>query len=96
MDTINSMLNWIVSPASLVMLAFSWPTLAFINTCEKIYHSFFVEDIGCKVAAKSSNIYTYTIVIDTLIDHDVIETGDVSDINPVKEDAEAFLDELLR
>ncbi|KAI3773677.1 hypothetical protein L1987_48207 [Smallanthus sonchifolius] len=49
MDTINSMLNWIVPPASLVMLAFSWPTLTFINTCERIYHFFFVEDIGGKV-----------------------------------------------
>ncbi|KAD4585684.1 hypothetical protein R6Q59_035802 [Mikania micrantha] len=49
MDTINSVLNWVVPPASLVMLALSWPTLTFISICERIYHSFFVEDIGNKV-----------------------------------------------
>ncbi|KAM0011697.1 putative oxidoreductase [Helianthus debilis subsp. tardiflorus] len=49
MDSINSVLNWVVPPASLVMLALSWPTLTFINTCEKIYYSFFVEDIANKV-----------------------------------------------
>ncbi|XP_076933882.1 11-beta-hydroxysteroid dehydrogenase B-like [Bidens hawaiensis] len=49
MDTINSVLNWIVPPATLVLLAFSWPTLTFINTCETIYHMFFDEDIDNKV-----------------------------------------------
>ncbi|KAI3695038.1 hypothetical protein L1987_78026 [Smallanthus sonchifolius] len=66
MGTINCMLNWIVSPTSLVMLAFSWSMLALIKTCEKIYHSFFVEDISNKVTEKSPNVYTYKIVIDTL------------------------------
>ncbi|CAI9267173.1 unnamed protein product [Lactuca saligna] len=50
MDTINSVLNWVVPPASLVMLAFSWPALTFINTCEWLYYSFlYHEDMYNKV-----------------------------------------------
>lgn len=49
MDMINSVLNWVVPPASLVMLAFSWPTLTFINTCEWLYYSFYAENMLNKV-----------------------------------------------
>lgn len=39
MELINSFLNLVVPPASLVLLAFSWPALSFINACEWIYNS---------------------------------------------------------
>ncbi|KAK4490010.1 hypothetical protein RD792_000664 [Penstemon davidsonii] len=41
MDLMNSVLNFFVPPASLVMLAFAWPTLTFINACEWLYTSYF-------------------------------------------------------
>ncbi|OIT40622.1 PREDICTED: 11-beta-hydroxysteroid dehydrogenase-like 5 [Nicotiana attenuata] len=49
MDLVNSVLNVVVPPASLVMLAFAWPALTFINTCEWLYNSFFGEDMEDKV-----------------------------------------------
>ncbi|XP_011015818.1 PREDICTED: 11-beta-hydroxysteroid dehydrogenase-like 5, partial [Populus euphratica] len=49
MDFINCVLNWVVLPASLVMLACSWPALRFINTCEWLYKSFYSEDMEDKV-----------------------------------------------
>jgi hypothetical protein len=49
MSFINSVLDWVVPPASLVMLACSWPALCFINTCEWLYKSFFSEDMEDKV-----------------------------------------------
>ncbi|KAM7477249.1 hypothetical protein LguiB_024492 [Lonicera macranthoides] len=49
MDMLNSALNLFVPPASLVMLAFSWPALCFINTCEKLYNTFFIQDMEDKV-----------------------------------------------
>lgn len=49
MDTINSVLNWVVPPASLVMLAISWPALTFINTCEWLYYSFVAQNMDNKV-----------------------------------------------
>lgn len=44
MDLITAALNFLVPPASLVMLAFAWPTLTFINTCEWIYDTFFTSE----------------------------------------------------
>lgn len=44
MDLVNSVLNFVVPPASLVMLAFAWPALCFVNTCEKIYNTYFNEN----------------------------------------------------
>ncbi|KAH6763865.1 hydroxysteroid dehydrogenase 5 [Perilla frutescens var. hirtella] len=41
MDLMNAVLNFVVPPASLVMLAFSWPTLYFINSCEWVYNTYF-------------------------------------------------------
>ncbi|KAK4365699.1 hypothetical protein RND71_013579 [Anisodus tanguticus] len=49
MNLVNSVLNFVVPPASLLMLAFSWPALSFINTCEWLYNSFFGEDMEDKV-----------------------------------------------
>ncbi|XP_076905117.1 11-beta-hydroxysteroid dehydrogenase B-like [Bidens hawaiensis] len=40
---INYVLDRAVPHASLVMLAFAWPALTFINTCERIYYHFFAE-----------------------------------------------------
>ncbi|KAG2710125.1 hypothetical protein I3760_04G010400 [Carya illinoinensis] len=49
MDFFNSILNWVVPPASFVILAFSWPTLCFINACEWLYSSFYGENMEDKV-----------------------------------------------
>ncbi|CAK9169974.1 unnamed protein product, partial [Ilex paraguariensis] len=49
MDLFNSLLNLVVPPASLVMLAFAWPALSFLNTCECLYSSFFSENMEDKV-----------------------------------------------
>ncbi|KAK3010207.1 hypothetical protein RJ639_012471 [Escallonia herrerae] len=49
MDLVNSVLNFVVPPASLVMLAFAWPALSFINTCEWFYNNLFGEDMDDKV-----------------------------------------------
>ncbi|KAM7280624.1 hypothetical protein ACFE04_007758 [Oxalis oulophora] len=49
MDLFNKLLNFIVPPASLVMLACAWPALCFINTCEWFYNSFNTEDMEDKV-----------------------------------------------
>ncbi|WCJ34862.1 11-beta-hydroxysteroid dehydrogenase [Euphorbia peplus] len=49
MDLFNSVLNWVAPPATLVMLACSWPALAFLNTCEWMYTSFFSENMEDKV-----------------------------------------------
>ncbi|XP_065847984.1 11-beta-hydroxysteroid dehydrogenase B [Euphorbia lathyris] len=49
MDLFNSVLNWVAPPATLVMLACSWPALAFLNTCEWLYTSFYSENMEDKV-----------------------------------------------
>ncbi|XP_026460420.1 11-beta-hydroxysteroid dehydrogenase-like 5 [Papaver somniferum] len=49
MDILNSLLNIVVPPASMVMLAFAWPTLSFIHACEWVYHSFYSENLEDKV-----------------------------------------------
>ncbi|KAI8526543.1 hypothetical protein RHMOL_Rhmol12G0004700 [Rhododendron molle] len=49
MDLINSALNWVVPPVSMVMLAFAWPALSFISVCEWVYSSLFSEDMEDKV-----------------------------------------------
>ncbi|KAL9672814.1 hypothetical protein QQ045_029067 [Rhodiola kirilowii] len=47
---INSVLNMVLPAASLVMLAFAWPALTFINACEWAYNSFYgLEDMADKV-----------------------------------------------
>ncbi|XP_057502831.1 11-beta-hydroxysteroid dehydrogenase B [Actinidia eriantha] len=49
MDLVNSVLNFVVPPASLVMLAFAWPALSFVNACEWAFDSFFTRDMEDKV-----------------------------------------------
>ena len=49
MDLFNSLLNLLVPPASMVMLAFAWPTLTFIHALEWFFHSFFRENMEDKV-----------------------------------------------
>ncbi|XP_077249714.1 hydroxysteroid dehydrogenase 5 [Tasmannia lanceolata] len=49
MDLFNSLLNLVVPPTSLAMLAFAWPTLSFIHACEWLYYSFYSEDMQDKV-----------------------------------------------
>ncbi|KAJ0969361.1 hypothetical protein J5N97_022238 [Dioscorea zingiberensis] len=49
MDFFNSLLNFIVPPASMVMLAFSWPTLSFIHGLEWVFRSIYKEKMEDKV-----------------------------------------------
>ncbi|KAL9248931.1 11-beta-hydroxysteroid dehydrogenase B-like protein [Drosera capensis] len=49
MDLMNSLLNLVVPPASLVMLALAWPTLSFIHACEWVYGLFNAENMEDKV-----------------------------------------------
>lgn len=49
MDLINSVLNLVLPPASLVMLAFAWPALSAINACEWVYNTLRTEDMEDKV-----------------------------------------------
>ncbi|KAL0314071.1 UNVERIFIED_CONTAM: 11-beta-hydroxysteroid dehydrogenase-like 5 [Sesamum angustifolium] len=60
MDLMNSLLNFFVPPASLLMLAFTWPTLFFITTCEWLYNTYFnsenMEDKVVLITGASSGI----------------------------------------
>ncbi|KAL0326417.1 UNVERIFIED_CONTAM: 11-beta-hydroxysteroid dehydrogenase-like 5 [Sesamum radiatum] len=60
MDLMNSLLNFVVPPASLLMLAFTWPTLFFITTCEWLYNTYFnsenMEDKVVLITGASSGI----------------------------------------
>ncbi|KAL0456305.1 UNVERIFIED_CONTAM: 11-beta-hydroxysteroid dehydrogenase-like 5 [Sesamum latifolium] len=60
MDLMNSLLNFVVPPASLLMLAFTWPTLFFINTCEWLFNTYFnsenMEDKVVLITGASSGI----------------------------------------
>lgn len=49
MEMLNSVMNWVVPPTSMVMLAFAWPALSFINACEWLYNTFYSEDMEDKV-----------------------------------------------
>ncbi|KAK2658525.1 hypothetical protein Ddye_005060 [Dipteronia dyeriana] len=49
MNWVNSVLNLVVPPASLVMLAFSWPARCFIKTCEWLYNNLYTENMENKV-----------------------------------------------
>ncbi|KAF8404291.1 hypothetical protein HHK36_009179 [Tetracentron sinense] len=49
MDLLNSLLNLVIPPASMVMLAFAWPTLSFIHACEWILHTIYSENMENKV-----------------------------------------------
>uniref|UniRef100_A0A7N2RA24 Uncharacterized protein n=1 Tax=Quercus lobata TaxID=97700 RepID=A0A7N2RA24_QUELO len=45
MAPFNTILIWVVPPASLV----AWPTLCFINACEWVYNSIYSENMEDKV-----------------------------------------------
>ncbi|CAL1363848.1 unnamed protein product [Linum trigynum] len=49
MGMVNSVMNFFVPPASLVVMACAWPALCFINTCEWLYKNFHSEDMEYKV-----------------------------------------------
>lgn len=77
MDLLNSFLNFVVPPASLVMLAFSWPALCFISGCEWLYNMFngeIMEDKVVIITGASSGIgevtifFSSCIILITLID----------------------------
>ncbi|CAH2035766.1 unnamed protein product [Thlaspi arvense] len=47
---LNSVMNLLAPPATMVVMAFAWPSLCFISTCERLYNSFFAtEDMEDKV-----------------------------------------------
>lgn len=49
MEFINSVVNLFVPPAILVVLAFSWPALCFINACGRLYNTMYGQDMEGKV-----------------------------------------------
>lgn len=50
MDLVTSFLNLVVPPATMMMMAFSWPALCFINACEWVYNTLYtIEDMDGKV-----------------------------------------------
>ncbi|KAK1287145.1 11-beta-hydroxysteroid dehydrogenase-like 5 [Acorus calamus] len=49
MGLFNTLLNVVAPPASLLMLAFAWPTLTFLHACEWFLHSLYREDMEDKV-----------------------------------------------
>lgn len=70
MDLLNSFLNFVVPPASLVMLAFSWPALCFISGCEWLYNMFngeIMEDKVVIITGASSGIGEVTIFFSSCI-----------------------------
>ncbi|XP_021288739.1 11-beta-hydroxysteroid dehydrogenase-like 5 [Herrania umbratica] len=44
MDLIDSFLNLMVPPASMVILVFAWPALCFIRACEWLYNTLYTEN----------------------------------------------------
>ncbi|KAG2331589.1 hypothetical protein Bca52824_002769 [Brassica carinata] len=49
-DLLNSVMNLVAPPATMVVMAFSWPLLCFISFSERLYNSYFVsEDMEDKV-----------------------------------------------
>ncbi|XP_010910399.2 11-beta-hydroxysteroid dehydrogenase B isoform X1 [Elaeis guineensis] len=49
MDLVNSILNLVVPPTSMVMMALAWPTLSFLHAVEWIFHSLYRENMENKV-----------------------------------------------
>lgn len=49
MDVMNFLLNLVVPPAGLLMLAFAWPSLAFFRACEWALRTIYGEDMEGKV-----------------------------------------------
>lgn len=46
---LNSMMNVVVPPASMVMMAFAWPTLSFLRAAGWAVKTLFQEDMENKV-----------------------------------------------
>ncbi|EOY17068.1 Hydroxysteroid 11-beta-dehydrogenase 1-like protein isoform 2 [Theobroma cacao] len=44
MDLIDSFLNFLVPPASMVILFFAWPALCFVRACEWLYNTLYTEN----------------------------------------------------
>lgn len=49
MDLINSFMNWVGPPASMVMLACAWPALCLLNACQRLYSTMYPENMDDKV-----------------------------------------------
>ncbi|URD96182.1 hypothetical protein MUK42_30803 [Musa troglodytarum] len=49
MDLLNAILNLVVPPAGMVMLAFAWPTLSFLQTLEWFFKTLYRENMENKV-----------------------------------------------
>ncbi|KAG9457007.1 hypothetical protein H6P81_001515 [Aristolochia fimbriata] len=49
MGLFSSLMNLVVPPASMVMLAFAWPTLTFLHACEWLFHTIYSENMEDKV-----------------------------------------------
>lgn len=84
MELLNRALNLVVPPASLMMMAFAWPTLYFISCCEWIYTTYFnrhtVENKVVVITGASSGIgevdsyhnpFTFPLFFSPLILHEI-------------------------
>ncbi|OAY81938.1 11-beta-hydroxysteroid dehydrogenase-like 5 [Ananas comosus] len=49
MDLFDSILNFVVPPASMIMMAFAWPTLSFIHGVEWVFKGLYGENMENKV-----------------------------------------------
>ncbi|KAG1363640.1 11-beta-hydroxysteroid dehydrogenase-like 5 [Cocos nucifera] len=49
MDLFNSILDFVVPPTSMVMMAFAWPTLSFLHAVEWLFRSLYKENMENKV-----------------------------------------------
>nr|XP_029121853.1 11-beta-hydroxysteroid dehydrogenase-like 5 isoform X2 [Elaeis guineensis] len=49
MDLLNSILDFVVPPTSMVMMAFAWPTLSFLHAVEWLFRSLYKENMENKV-----------------------------------------------
>ena len=49
MDLLNAILNLVVPPAGMVMLAFAWPTLSFLHALEWFFKTLYRENMENKV-----------------------------------------------
>ncbi|KAJ8470340.1 hypothetical protein OPV22_024683 [Ensete ventricosum] len=49
MDLLNAVLNFVVPPASMIILAFAWPTIAFLHALEWFFKTLYRENMENKV-----------------------------------------------
>lgn len=43
-DLLNSVMNLVAPPATMVVMAFAWPLLSFISFSERVYNSYFATE----------------------------------------------------